>query len=1590
MSKYIYILLLIEFIKNYENIDINSYNNSNNTLSLNPLEINKTIDLYHTGIELNISSISSFSPVEQEILFYYDFNLFPLPKYTTFAIFFNPSSENYTFKSNLLDIKCLYLDININLSDVSNINILNNISNNKSKCYGFFDKGNKNKYNGIIYNNKYNYLSYKKLLFIIKYNWEDLTEIKIYLRNNIYNLSYIEGIIKEKEEYTLIPYYINLNYYRNISNEIILYSSSNNLYLYYLNEDNFSKNNLLYKGNIILLYTDKYNIDLKYDKNEEMILFTNSLFDDINNSIEYSDDNGKNDNTNNYNWFEIAFSFENMKIINYYYFTKFPNGKQISLQMIEQNVKYCFILNYQKVEQENNTDNIIINEKLYKTLYIQLIYGQINSLKIYNINNNNTLIEFLKNGQNLTINDLFYITNNNQENNYINMICAENNNNPSLIYFYYSNEEIEPILSNSSKSLIELTTGDSYVTNLQKKSLYNLSITKIDNEINMIDFNFHVFNKENKINIEIKMDDDIIVIEQNNIKKFNLKVKNETKKNIIIYNKGNYNCNIIIKIGLEINENDEIKNINGIIYNMKYDLYYFKFPILYQEYKYSKIVFNIISNNKYCISDSINTIFYPISDNLHLNNSFYELINPYIIQNDYISVNNNINYYLIIKTYKPYDNITITLKFEKYDFFTAIKVNFFFILKIQEKDKNKKGIIIPYENRSKSYIQMFSCNNNLISFEIYDNIYKTYYTTDKLPSEQYIYYSIEENIVDLSISFINEEKELKDDNIFINHFIQSKALNEKINKFKIHFNNITNSISLEKPLNTSFNYTIFLDKKGYLLDKNINLCYLYTFTDLNDITYYVKNISEVDFAENEYKLNFTSEVLKNYKSFDMFILAKEISYGMIFLSNIISNEYIEEAIIINNIINNTDNNMLYYFGKMELLNYYKIGIKGYYETIITIHFGNNFDINKINIDCAQIKSNSIKDIKIAMIEQKNKEICKILNIKNEIKNNIVNIFVKMVKYLYDSLALRILNDNINESCDIAIYMDTDDLKIKKEIIIDDEEENKIITINHPFCFKYYKLYLDDINNNKYNQIGLYSNVKNSLLLLINNDYNEKILIDYGNFIIINTNEDYIINNYYQNKELIVVIGDFNKQILNINDIDIGQIKLNIIGLTKKNNTDIKNKINFIDYYTFNDLINLNDIFVPLYINKCDKNLNNFIVLNFKLSNNININNKKYIKINIDFGEIPMIKYSNMLNKDSFNDVVDNLISINLKEKNLILFENNIYIFKIVCTNYIYMNINIYEIRNEIKQDSYILESGSSLDIPLKYQDVINLDFNELKNSNLTKIELSNELINFDVDAEIDKKEIINLNSNNRILLLKLDQKEIKKIKLKANNKKGYIKILTNINNNELKKEEANNYLSYNNKELYIYSHKIEPNNDLIKISIPILNKDKSKYISVCYYLSQIIFKNKNISNCIKISENSFENITIRNPYNTNDNKEYNISDLFIIFYKDGKNNDNKLELKDVIIEEEGKNNKEKRENDKNGENSSTKVGRFVLIFCIIIIIFFIIFLLFIYIKKFNIKKKEMNYRTTINNENELLAQVNNNNYLSGNIFSLND
>ena len=1587
MSKYFYFLLLIEYIKNNVNIYSLFDNITNNSFSINPIEISESNHSNNSWVEFNISS---FGYIKQDYLFFYYYNkIFPLPKVNSFKIISEPLSNNYFININTFDIKCFSINNNTNLSDINFINYLLEImSQNESNCIGTFDKNNNNIYEGIFYNNN-SEIEKQKIILMIKYDWNTLSNIKIYLSNYMYNITPQEGIIKlnenekEKGEYVVNPFYINLKDFANITKEIIFYSSTNSMKLYYLKKNKNIENipSLLYQGNIIILYTNKDLINLIYNNVKEFFLIINSF--DTNDAIE--------------KYFEIKFNNNDNTNINYYYFynenENCYNNNHISLQMIQQNQRYCFIANY----HNNNEDNEFTSSEIY----LELIYGKIKILNIYNVLNYSTWDELINNSKDYYLNESFYIINKSQNSSNIYFICAENENIPSMLHIYHPN------FTNES-SYIELSPGDTYINNIKESKNILINISHFS-EHSEIDVALHAFNNEGIINVEVYVGNNYIrTIRKNNIAGFKIKIEDEKKKEIKIYNKGDYNCRIIIKIGLQINEKEDTK-INDFYYNSKYNLYYFKFPPFFEQYKYSKIYINISqtqnelnnTNNKFLISDNLYNVVFPNFDynyfissinnkNASYSYEYFEIGNPLIMNNRGLYEKEKINYYLIIKTDENTNNsININVDYEKYDYVKKLELNNYYILSI---DNNNKGFIIPNTERPKSYVQMFSCGNNnkSVYFEIYDNFYKNKYFTNYFNTSQYVYFPIENKYIDSSISFPEENE---GNNIFINHFSYSNALYESMNhNFIIDYNNVTNTIHLNKPINgnqTKFNYTIFLDKKGELVVKNINLCKILSTDNLNELTYYIANITDNDFTDNEYKLDFSSEILKNYKSFDMLIYAKEVPYGMHFLSEIISNQFIEEkkAILIENIFEKNNEKLLYYIGKLEQLNYFKINTNSNYEFLLTLHFWNNFNRNKISIDCAQIKSDLVKDIIIALSQQKNKDICKILDLKNN-NDKIVIIFVKMLKNSYNSLAIRIINDI--ENCEFALYMDKDSFSYNKEIIIDEEEENKLISINHPFCFKYYKIYLDDVINTKYKQIGLYSQVNNSISILINDDMNDKTVIDYGNFIVIYTDENFIKDNYYQNKELIVIIGDDNKKILNISEIYVEPMKFNIIGLTKKNSNEKKNKINLIDYYLYNGISNINEIFAPLYINKCDNSLYNFIVLKIRLKTNLNNNQKKYIKINVDFGDIPLIEYSNILNKESFNDEINNLISLDLKEKNLISLENNnIYIFKIFCKNYLFMNINGYEVNTEQKKDNYILQSGSIINIPLNSYESTNLNLKELKNSNLTKIELSNEQINFNAILEINKNEQISLNAKNRILILELDKKKIDTIKIKAKEEKGYIQIITNINNNELVIEENDDYLSYNNRELYIYSHKIEPNNDLIKIKIPIINKDKSKYISVCYYLSQIIIKNKKIKNCFTISENSFENITIINPYTINNDNYYdnninyleyfyNISNMHVIFYKNGKNSDNKLELKEVIIEEEGNNKTNRRKDPNYGDNEylSTKVGRVILIIFIVIIVLIVIFFVFIYVRKMNIKKKEMNYQAEagFNNENELLAQ----------------
>ena len=99
------------------------------------------------------------------------------------------------------------------------------------------------------------------------------------------------------------------------------------------------------------------------------------------------------------------------------------------------------------------------------------------------------------------------------------------------------------------------------------------------------------------------------------------------------------------------------------------------------------------------------------------------------------------------------------------------------------------------------------------------------------------------------------------------------------------FNRSSSSITFNQPIaNEEFKYTIYIDHKGNLKEKNFNLC---SVVENSKLAHYTKifNSSEATIIE---AIDFNSEELKDYKEFDLMILAEQINNGkMMFLSNVL-------------------------------------------------------------------------------------------------------------------------------------------------------------------------------------------------------------------------------------------------------------------------------------------------------------------------------------------------------------------------------------------------------------------------------------------------------------------------------------------------------------------------------------------------------------------------------------------------------------------------------------------------------------------------------------------------------------------------------
>ena len=755
--------------------------------------------------------------------------------------------------------------------------------------------------------------------------------------------------------------------------------------------------------------------------------------------------------------------------------------------------------------------------------------------------------------------------------------------------------------------------------------------------------------------------------------------------------------------------------------------------------------------------------------------------------------------------------------------------------------------------------------------------------------------------------------------------------------------------------NNFFNFMIFMKD----LEKKIK------FLNNSDINNIFDELFDSFLSEF---FNHYIKCINNYKTLDLHPSANQLYYN--YNDNkkirVYLNDPIEEIFFK---IKNNPKEYQYIFQKLlnHLFNYqyYNI-ILDIEETIIDKVQYDIFLIRYINL-MQQINNKLDKPIFVNQINNKKKLINSLLPVKEikgalkqiiafNKKNNIINengikILINNWKHLNFLTFKKIINktkgitkeDKIDALKFIKLFTNKvkDDLKVKKinisrnnqnkeqkKIINDTSKElNRIFKSSDPFPYKYVSTtqkkkndffdnytvdisnikafekndmtfieirnfknaYRDNKNENIY--LNLINNAINRNKIFLNEKYNQKI------------NFETLYNNLSSDKNKIKIIA--KKYHKNIDSKDFW----NKISLTRKTFTDIINLISIM--FFFDNLINMNiDFDLKTFENKMNDSI---------------INKKIYI---LKSGKVSSIK-----SKSQNNDIYFSSNNIKLKRNDFILYDSlinhNVTIIKGNYKGYIGRLMKLNDIKNfsfntkenkenQKKQFSIFNDNISDLrniKIKLKNQDKKNV-FDDLE---------LNELIKFRKDI-LRKKNIQNLFRNYLGKKIKINQKYEFNIKINPSIRKILNELETsfikNLRFQRLKNINYNLNILYNQKKSFIHKHKQQY---IIRI-----HEGEKSAKNITFTSDEFKFNKDDILNQEIKHENliQFQNLIIDHKYNNlydffkyifnyNNISDKNNNQYFIDIYKEAinifninkKNNINKLDIKDKIIEDLRKLNK---------------------------------------------------------------------------------
>ena len=827
------------------------------------------------GEIINIIKIDTFVEGENEYV-YKDFSLNPSGNYLYYDFGRKPTGNIASLRILIDETKvnkvgCTFVPSSANDEEmVSTVNKA--VLEGKNTCIG--EMGRDYSYDALI-NSNFEADKYRLVIQVLYELGEeklmgDEEVLKIYLKITGSSLR-DEGNYKKSEDYTAIPYVIDLLELRNSKvgtdyiSKILFYSNTREMQMFYIDENEAAPVSL-FTGNILLVYTNEELIKQKYHGALTMILVTDTLsrtrISIIGERIRF-----------------MTKFFNSAANIHYFLSNNIkgrPLNTPTAIEMTSCIQPYYYIFNYNQIEEK-------------RILYIDSIFGEKSSIKMTNSLIDDEWDTLISNMKEVNGNEIIL-----EKTKHHFDIMEVNCNLPLLLNLYYIDPENQTFFGLEIGDISIITLNKAEEKELQLKTGYNFPVYS---------YTFNVLEKKNqKPNIEI-------VFNQENyleIKEYGVYPKNSIGgyDNIVIRNKddsNNDNITIIFKYGYSI-ENTFKRNENGIYSNEKDEyrtknLYGYIYDNSKSKLNFTGVNFRVETNEdnvKFCYNTNLGTYLDPSLQNCYRvgkNNPYtIETLNPLVMYKNYkseeeliyyigfytVELNQNINIIPILRKYDTNErniegiNNVVTIGYERNcsTILTAPKNNeqyIFTYLNVCSKDKS-----LSYE-----FLNAYNYTNLGFDGEIEQN-------------SKFHYVSINNIKIDTELKLYGDEGV----KIYIKHTGIDEKYDPIISDIIINFDNNTRLLSWTQPIeDQEFIYTIYIDKIDTLKNKSYTLCDIVEISKIGPIFYKVTTDSKTPSIV-------LTDLGNEYKYFDVIIVAEQTNKGKVtILSDVYDFNEEEEPVI---------------------------------------------------------------------------------------------------------------------------------------------------------------------------------------------------------------------------------------------------------------------------------------------------------------------------------------------------------------------------------------------------------------------------------------------------------------------------------------------------------------------------------------------------------------------------------------------------------------------------------------------------------------------------------------------------------------------